>query len=268
MVSLFPKEDRESSNLRPLRPVGQICAMALATVFITFLLAGFIKGVVGLGLPTIAMGLLAIFMPPAQAAALLILPSLATNLWQALVGPGLLPLLRRLWPMLLGVCLGTWAGAGLMLAVPPPLAGGALGMALILYALAGLARFELHLGRADRFLAPVIGAATGLVTAVTGVFVIPAVPYLQGLGLGKEALVQALGLSFTVSTLALAGNLLGSGLLTSELALPSLLGLVAALAGMAVGQAVRLRLSQERFRLLFFASLLCFGAYLALRTLV
>src|SRR5580704_11395627 len=54
-----------------------------------FLLAGLIKGVIGLGLPTVSMGLLAIVMPPLQAAAILVLPSFLTNVWQMLAGPSL-----------------------------------------------------------------------------------------------------------------------------------------------------------------------------------
>jgi hypothetical protein len=56
-----------------------------------------------------------------------------------------------------------------------------------------------------------VGAITGLTTAATGVFVIPAVPYLQAIGFEKEELVQALGLSFTVSTMALAFNVAFEG---------------------------------------------------------
>jgi hypothetical protein len=87
----------------------------LAVVASTFLLAGFVKGVIGLGLPTVAMGLLAIVMTPAQAASLLVVPSLLTNVWQAM-GPALAPLVRRFWPMLLGICVGTWLGGGLLTA--------------------------------------------------------------------------------------------------------------------------------------------------------
>ena len=92
----------------------------LAFVASTFVLAGFVKGVVGLGLPTVAMGLLAVVMTPAQAAALLTVPSFLTNVWQAM-GPGFLPLLRRMWSMLFGICVGTWcmaawAGEGLLTA--------------------------------------------------------------------------------------------------------------------------------------------------------
>jgi uncharacterized membrane protein YfcA len=71
----------------------------------------FVKGVIGMGLPTVAMGLLSVTMPPAQAAALLVLPSLVTNLWQ-IFGPGWWALVRRMATMLAGVCLGIAAGAG------------------------------------------------------------------------------------------------------------------------------------------------------------
>src|SRR5436305_14619872 len=80
----------------------------------TFLLAGVVKGVIGLGLPTVAMGMLGLAMRPVEAAALLLVPSLVTNVWQLLTGPRFGALLRRLWPMMLGVVAGTLAGSGVI----------------------------------------------------------------------------------------------------------------------------------------------------------
>ena len=167
-----------------------------------FLLAGLVKGVVGLGLPTLAMALLALAMPPAQAAALLILPSLVTNVWQMRPWPTLAPMTRRLWPMQAGVVAGTLGGAWLLGAPAGAWAMQALGAALVVYGLWGLsgARVPQVPAGAERLLGPLVGAVTGLVTAATGVFVIPAVPY-----------VQTMGLSFTVSTVALAAGLMLNG---------------------------------------------------------
>ena len=178
-----------------------------------FLLAGLVKGVVGLGLPTLAMALLALAMPPAQAAALLILPSLVTNVWQMRPWPTLAPMTRRLWPMQAGVVAGTLGGAWLLGAPAGAWAMQALGAALVVYGLWGLsgARVSQVPAGAERVLGPLVGAVTGLVTAATGVFVIPAVPYLQALGLSRDELVQAMGLSFTVSTVALAAGLMLNG---------------------------------------------------------
>jgi uncharacterized membrane protein YfcA len=240
----------------------------LPLIAVTFLLAGTVKGVVGLGLPTISVGLLGLVMPPMQAAALLIVPSMVTNIWQLAAGSSPLAMLRRLWPMLTGICVGTWAMAWLVNAAELPEATSILGIALVAYALLGLASVRFSVAPTNEgWLGPVIGAVTGALTALTGVFVIPAVPYLQAIGLDKEELVQALGLSFTVSTLALAATLAHAQAFPAALAAASLLALLPAVLGMVAGQWARARLREDTFRRVFFAGLLALGAYLMLRAL-
>jgi uncharacterized protein len=232
-----------------------------------FLIAGFVKGVIGLGLPTVAIGLLGLVMTPVQAASLLVVPSLATNLWQLAAGPGIRPLLRRFWPLMAGICIGTWSGGALLAGTDRTRAGVLLGFALIAYALVGLGTKQLSLSsRVERWCSPLIGVMTGVVAAATGVFVVPAVPYLQALGLAREELVQTLGLSFTVSTVALAMLLTYDGNFQLSVAGASLLALLPASAGMFVGQWVRGRVRAATFRLCFFIGLLLLGAHLALRS--
>ena len=118
-----------------------------------------------------------------------------------------------------------------------------------LYGVLGLTSVEFFLPASlEPWLSPLIGAATGLVTAATGVYMIPSVPYLQAIGLEKDDLVQALGLSFTVSTLALAATLVQVGALQTSFAGGSLLALAPALIGMVLGQWVRARVRSETFR--------------------
>ena len=235
---------------------------------LVFALAGLVKGVIGLGLPTISMGLLAVVMPPVEAAALLIVPSLLTNIWQMVGGPSLRAVVRRLWPMMLAVCLGTWAGAGLMTGNSARYGTALLGFALVLYALTGLTavRFIVPKER-ERVYGPLSGPITGLITAATGVFVIPAVPYLQAIGLEKEDLIQALGLSFTVSTLALAFNVSAAGALNFSVAGGAIGALAAVCLGMWVGTALRQKLQPPTFRRWFFIGLLLLGIYLSVRAL-
>jgi uncharacterized membrane protein YfcA len=242
-----------------------LSAVVLAWIGAVFLAAGFVKGVVGMGLPTVAMGLLAVTMPPVEAAALLLIPSLVTNLWQLLTGPSFGGLWKRLWTMMAGVVLGTIAGAGLLTGTHTGVASAGLGVALVLYAILGLAKAGFTTpARHEALMSPLVGVATGLVTGATGVFVIPAVPYLQSLKLEKEDLIQALGLSFTVSTAALAIGLFRTGALASPTAqlTGSVAALAPALAGMFAGQALRQTMSVETFRTVFFAGLLALGVYL------
>src|SRR3569833_3210572 len=191
--------------------------LAVAT---TFVIAGFVKGVLGQGLPTVAVGLLALTMSPGEAAALIVIPSLVTNIWQAWSGPALVPLIRRLWPTLLAAFLGTFLasilGLGLLTPEAASVARRALGGALIVYGLLGVSRIHLRVPpRAAPWLGPPLGVATGVVASATGGVMFPIIPYIQALGLERDDLVQAQGLSFMVSSLALMIVVLSNGTLNT-----------------------------------------------------
>ena len=182
-------------------------------LLLIFIAAGLVKGVTGMGLPTVAMGLLGLLMPPPAAAALLVLPSLLTNLWQLLAGPALAQIARRLWLMMTGMIIGTLAGSSLLIHLNPRWSALALGFR-------------------------------------------------------RDELVQALGLSFTLSTLAMAADLsLHAGWRADSLLL-SALALAPALLGMWLGQRIRSRLSPQRFRQGFLLFLLALGLELVLRGLL
>jgi hypothetical protein len=237
----------------------------LVLIAATFLLAGFIKGVIGLGLPTVAIGVLGLMMTPAEAAAILLVPSLVTNVWQGVTGGEALALTRRLWPMLLGICLGTLIGAWLLPGGSTTEATVWLGAALAIYA--GFGLFKIHFWvppRAEVWAGLLAGLANGVISVATGIFALGAL-YIQALALDRHRMVQALGLSFTVSTIALAAALAHGGVMKTTMIWPSLIALAAALVGMVLGQFVRGRIREETFRLCFFIGLFLLGAHLALR---
>ena len=229
-----------------------------------FVLAGFVKGVIGLGLPAVSVGLIGLLMAPAQAASLLVVPSTVTNVWQLVAGPDFRALVKRLWPMHLGVCVGVWLGSGAMVGDGAMHARFWLGVLLALYGLSGLFAPQPRVSpRMEVWLGPVIGVFTGIATAATGVFTLPMVPYLSGLGLNREKLVQALGLSFTICTVALTVDLAGAGALDRSTLMSSVLAVLPALLGMFVGTYVRGRISAALFRRCFFAGMLALGIELA-----
>jgi uncharacterized membrane protein YfcA len=264
-------------HFQPRRRPADFAAMTIysnelashwAAAAAVFLLAGVIKGVIGLGLPTVSMALLALWMPPVRAAALLIVPSLVTNIWQTGPRATFMPVLRRIGGMQAGIVAGTLGGA-LWLGVPAGAwASVALGVALVVYALWGLTGRQLHVPpQHERWLGPLVGAATGLVTAVTGVFVVPAVPYLQALGFQRDALIQAMGISFTTSTVVLAIGLAGNGSYPVSAVGGSVAMLVPAVVGMVLGTWLRKRLSVAVFRRCFLIGLALLGLYMAVRAM-
>jgi uncharacterized membrane protein YfcA len=177
-------------------------------------------------------------------------------------------LIKRFATMMLGVCLGTALGIGLLTGGAGTLATTALGVVLAAYGMIGLISIRLTVSaQSERWLSPLIGLITGVLTGATGVFVVPAVPYLNSLGLEKEELIQTLGLSFTVSTVALAFGLAASGQFQLAVAGISFLALVPALAGMLLGQSIRNRLHPDAFRRWFFLGLLVLGGYMVIRAM-
>ena len=243
--------------------------VAVSIVAMTFLLAGMVKGVIGMGLPLVSLGILGIVMTPVEAVALLVVPSFVTNVWQLVAGPSFVALLSRFATLLIGVCVGTAFGIGLLTGDATALASGALGTVLALYGVLGLVSARVRVRpESESWLSPIIGILTGALAGATGVFAIPAVPYFSALGLEKEELVQMLGILFTVCTVTLATGLMVHGRFPASVATGSLLALIPTLVGMLLGQLVRNRLNPWVFRRWFCIALVVLGAYMAVRALV
>src|SRR5436305_4367533 len=241
----------------------------LFVIAAVFLLAGLVKGVLGLGLPTVAMGLLAVSMPPARALAIVIVPAIITNIWQTFVGPYLRDITRRLWPLMAGTAIGIWCSAGLMTGPYARYGTIVLGVLLVIYAIVGLSKFSFHVAPAnEKWVGGIVGLITGVVSAATGVQVIPSMPFMQAIGMEKDELVQALGVFFTVATVALAFNLTSAGLLSAATALPGAIAMAASFAGMFIGQMVRSRMQPDTFRRWFLIAMILLGLYLAGNALV
>ena len=111
----------------------------IIAIVATFFLAGAVKGVIGLGLPTVSLALLTVATDLTSAMALLLVPSLVTNLWQALTGGHLKAALGRIWPFLAMATVTVWLGALALTRVDLALLSALLGALLIVYSAFSLA---------------------------------------------------------------------------------------------------------------------------------
>lgn len=232
-------------------------------VALVFLAGGLVKGAVGLGLPTVVLVGLAAYMPVSKAAAILVVPLLVTNAWQLFGRRGLGQCTNRLAGVLVGLVCATLLSPVAIASVNTRTTTLWLGALLASYAVIGLANVHLSVSpAAERWLSWVLGILSGVVNAATGLFVMPLVPYLQSLDMDKDELVQALALCFTVGALAFAARLWMDGTSVMGDLKGSAVAVVAALAGMPIGKALRDRSNQQVFRMSFFVALLGAGATL------
>lgn len=241
---------------------------SLALIAAVFLLAGCVKGVIGLGLPTVSLALLTATIGLQPAMALLLVPSFITNLWQAFSGGHGRVILRRMWPFLLTAVAAIWIGAQALTRVDLSLLSALLGALLVAYGALGLSRPQISIPEPwEVWLGPLVGTVNGVLTGMTGSFVVPGVLYLQAIGLPRGVLIQAMGILFAASTAGLAAALGGQNLLTAELGSLSAVAVVPALLGMWAGQRLSRRISEPAFRRVFLISLILLGLYIIGRSL-
>ena len=233
----------------------------LAAIAGAFLIAGTVKGVIGFGLPIVSLALMTLVLDLPAAMALLLAPSFLTNLWQAFAGANGREILARIWPFLCFAAATVWVGALALTRVDLALLSALLGALLVVYGVISLAGLSFRLSaRSQAWAGPLFGAVNGVIAGMTGVFVVPGAIYLQAVGLERDRLVQALGMLFLVSTVALGAALGGNKLLDAKLGGLSLFAIAPAALGMAFGQRIRRRLPEARFRHIFFAALMLLGA--------
>lgn len=234
---------------------------------IAFLLAGFVKGVIGFGFPIIALVVLTLAIGLLDALAIIIAPTLATNIWQALSGSHLRAILQRMWIYFVVAAAGVLISAQFLKTANVSWLTALLGVVLFLFALSRLFNFHITVPREKEvMLSLVLGAINGALTGLTGSFMVPSVLYMQALGMSKDMLVQAMGVFFALSTLMLTISLSTNNLISSDEAMLSAFALLPAFVGLYAGRWTRDQIDEARFQKIFLFAVLGLGAYLVWRS--
>lgn len=241
----------------------------VAMVVGAFLLAGFIKGVIGMGLPVVTLAFLGSTLGVREALTIMLIPGITTNTWQALAGPSFGDLIRRLSSFLAAAGVGIWFGVGVLAGAKSDTMVAVLGITLCTYCAVTMLRAHMPPpGPREPWMSPLMGGLGGVMFGMTGIMIVPGILYLQTLGFRRDVFVQALGITFVAITLALGASLTGRGLMTEDLALMSLTVLAPTGAGLALGQRYRHHILEERFKRIFFVALFVVGLDMLRRSLL
>ena len=237
------------------------------TATVAFVLAGFVKGVLGFGFPIIALVVLTLTIGLLDALALIVVPTLVTNVWQAVAGPHLREVLDRMWLYFLVAMVGVLIASQFLSVVNVDLLTAFLGTILFIFALSRI--FNVHITvpeNRETALSLVLGSVNGVITGLTGTFMVPSILYMQALGFGKDMLVQAMGAFFALSTLMLTISLGSNGLISGNEAKLSAVALIPSFAGIFAGRWTRQQIDEEQFQKIFLYAVLALGAYLVWRS--
>jgi uncharacterized protein len=239
-----------------LLPTLLICTAALMA-------GGVVKGVVSLGLPLVALPVLLLAVDVQTAISLLMVPLLLSNLVQALEGPGTVLLLRRFWPLLLCLAVGTLIGTALLLALDRRLLMLTIGALAIVFATTSLLRPNLVVPlRAERWLAPPVGFVAGVIGGMSTLFGPIIATYIVGLRLPRDTFVKTIGLHYVVAAGFLLIGGASQGYAGPLVLLWSALGMIPVHVGMLIGQRIRHRIDPNRFQFVVLAAVWLTGANL------
>lgn len=228
-----------------------------------FIVAGIAKGAIGIGLPPIAIGLMTLALPLGDALAIMTIPTITTNIFQAFYGGRFLALLRRFGTMAAAAVVGVIAAAVTLGKLGSAGTIGWLGLLMVLYSLLALFAWRPVMPRAaEPWANPVIGLASGAVAGLTGMAAVPFLPYMQSLQITKNDLIQGLGILFLFITGALVVALVQQNIFDTANTIGGVAAIAPTFLGVWIGQKVRHAASPETFRKIFLYGMLALGLHM------
>ena len=231
----------------------------LMVVVCAFVMGGLVKGLIGGGLPSIVVPIMALVVEPAWAAAVTVIPVMATNIWQAVDGNRAMAVLRRFWVYFGCLALGVAAGSQILVGLPPQTAALLIGVAVVLMSPIAIASNRFHVsGQREVWLNPLVGGSMGVMGGTTVIFT-PTLIYFAALRVDKDTYVTAAALTALFCMVPLYLGLGFSAALTWEVARASLILLVPTIAGYFIGRALRGAISERAFRMILTASFVLIG---------
>lgn len=249
--------------------VESIFTPLLYSAVAIYLLAGVIKGMLGIGFPTAAVSLLAQITDARTAISLVVIPMVVTNAWQVWRNRQVRWVFSSFWRLLVTMLVFIAIFSQLASLVPIPLLTGVLGLIIAVYAIFSLYRPILRIpDRHDGLSQLIAGGTAGALGGITGVWAPPILIYLNARGVGKEAFVATSGVLMCLGSTVLFGGYINAGLIAGPILVMSCLLLLPSLLGFSVGELIRKRLSAERFARLLLWFFLAMGLNLIRRSLL
>jgi uncharacterized membrane protein YfcA len=238
-------------------------------ILTAYIVASGIKGLTGIGFSTSCLPIMALRLDLKIAIPLVIVPSVASNLVVMLQAGRFREAVRRFWPLYLASIPGLIIGLTILVTIDVDIAKAILGLVLISYALWALRNRAFSLSvEWERLLKMPAGFCTGLVNGLTGSQVMPVLPYILSLNLNKNAFVQSINISFTLSSLIMLVGMNRLGYLSFNTFLIALGGLLPVLLTVYLAGRLQGRLTGAFHRTLVLTFLLVMGLILLVKTLL
>jgi len=234
--------------------------LVVTVAAVAFFLGGLLKGVIGMGMPLVAIPIIAIVMPVAKAIPLMLVPGYIMNVIQMRQSWHARTPVLIWWPLFVGMAAGVFLGVQFATNAPEGLLRGMLGVIVVVFVLLSFARIQIPLRTVENPVAGLtMGGISGLFGGLTGVFGPTLAMYFLARKLDKDRFVWIMAVVMMTGVLILGGALTAAGDFSREQLMGTFAVLVPAWAGLTAGALVRRQVSQEAFRKVALVALLVMG---------
>ncbi|MFQ5935974.1 MAG: sulfite exporter TauE/SafE family protein [Acidiferrobacterales bacterium] len=240
----------------------------LIVAALALVLGGFVKGAIGVGLPVVTIAALSNVLPVPLVLAIVTLPILLTNLWQAVHAGNLRAPLIRFWPMILCLLVLIWLSARLVVTLDPRVLYALIGAAVMVFTITSYFKITWTVSpSAEKWAGPLAGTLGGFLGGISTIWGPPMMIYFVMLRLPKEVYIQAVGLVWFIASIPLVIAYARYGILTVDTTPLSALACIPGFVGLAIGQRLRKHINQEAFRKLLLLFLFIVGLNLLRRAI-
>ena len=238
-------------------------------ILIAYIVAGVIKGVTGLGFSASCLPIMALRLDLKLAIPLVIVPSIVSNVVIMVQAGYFINVVRRFWPLYASTIPGLLIGLAILVSINVDVAKIILGLVLVLYALLALSNRPFTVSETwERRLKLPVGFLTGFINGLTGSQVMPVLPYLLSLDLNKNTFIQAINISFTMSSVIMLFGMNQLGYLSPNTFLIASVGAIPVTTIVFVGGKLRNRIPRILYQRLVLICLLILGVILSVKSLV
>ena len=183
--------------LNLMQVISNIDYLVLIQVILIFLTGGIVKGLIGVGLPTVTLTLLSFLFDIKESISIILLPIILTNLYQMFNGKYLKQIVNDVKIFQFAAFLFIFPGFYFLTILKSDTILFFLGIILILNSLLGLMKYEIKFKNyTSKYFHIFIGSMTGVVTGVTGIYTMPFIFLIQSLQYSKDKVIQLMGLTF------------------------------------------------------------------------
>ena len=242
----------------------------VAWLALSIFIGGLAKGLSGVALPITTLAIALNFVDARTGLALLAVPILVTNVWQAFGAGDIFGPLKRFWFMAFVFICALYVGSLLVSILDEAVLFAMMGVSALVFACSQLFKPNTPplSPNAERILGPIAGAIGGVMGGLTSVWGPPIMMFIFMLKLDKETWVRSITGLYLIGAIPFVFFYIQNGVLEGDMMWLSIAACAPVMIGILIGERARKHINEGAFRKFLLIVLLIVGVNMIRRAIM